>query len=175
MQDSRLWTTRFQVRKPWIFNKGRTFIQWSVLLAGGVFQRESKWSQPQPLSPKVCLLALIFLDLITDMLWTAPEQLRNTADTERTQSGDIYSYGIILQEIVLREKPYSTSLLGPKGTFVVLQIQQDYSSFVFAVLRRLQTHYYFALFLFRNNPPRQKGTKTTLSTQRSSRQCTRDI
>ncbi|XP_031572375.1 atrial natriuretic peptide receptor 1-like [Actinia tenebrosa] len=52
--------------------------------------------------------------LFSDMLWTAPEQLRNTVDTGHAQSGDVYSYGIILQEIVLREKPYSTSLLGPK-------------------------------------------------------------
>ncbi|KAK3742363.1 hypothetical protein QZH41_019299, partial [Actinostola sp. cb2023] len=50
----------------------------------------------------------------SDLLWTAPEKLRLTAYLEQTQAGDVYSYGIVLQEIVLREKPYSISLLGPK-------------------------------------------------------------
>lgn len=50
-----------------------------------------------------------------ELLWTAPEQLRLDGNTEQQQAGDVYSYGIVLQEIVLREMPYSTGLLGPKG------------------------------------------------------------
>ncbi|XP_022807751.1 atrial natriuretic peptide receptor 2-like [Stylophora pistillata] len=49
----------------------------------------------------------------TALFWTAPECLRT--NTGNTPLGDVYSYGIILQEIALREKPFSTSLLGPKG------------------------------------------------------------
>ena len=48
------------------------------------------------------------------LLWTAPEHLR---DGSKSIAGDIYSYGIIIQEIYLREAPFSTSLLSPKGEF----------------------------------------------------------
>ncbi|CAH3045236.1 unnamed protein product [Porites lobata] len=48
------------------------------------------------------------------LFWTAPEHLRSTADIGKSQPGDVYSYGIMLQEIALREKPFSTSLLCTK-------------------------------------------------------------
>ncbi|KAJ7392263.1 hypothetical protein OS493_013642 [Desmophyllum pertusum] len=48
------------------------------------------------------------------LFWTAPEHLRSTAGNSKCGLGDVYSYGIMLQEIALREKPFSTSLLGPK-------------------------------------------------------------
>ncbi|KAK2719178.1 hypothetical protein QYM36_004871, partial [Artemia franciscana] len=42
-----------------------------------------------------------------DLLWTAPELLRNESlRLEGTQSGDIYSLGIIFQEVVTREQAY---------------------------------------------------------------------
>ncbi|XP_071941268.1 atrial natriuretic peptide receptor 1-like [Antedon mediterranea] len=41
------------------------------------------------------------------LLWTAPELLRcNYPRCNNTKQGDIYSYGIILQEIILRDAPY---------------------------------------------------------------------
>ena len=45
--------------------------------------------------------------LISDLLWTAPELL--SADNKAlpgTPAGDIYSFGIILQEIISREGPF---------------------------------------------------------------------
>ena len=54
----------------------------------------------------------------TALFWTAPEHLRVTAVDGKSQLGDVYSYGIMLQEIALREKPFSTSLLSPKGQYL---------------------------------------------------------
>ncbi|XP_055357823.1 atrial natriuretic peptide receptor 2-like [Paramacrobiotus metropolitanus] len=41
-----------------------------------------------------------------DLLWTAPELLRAKDHVTPTQEADIFSIGIILQEIILRESPY---------------------------------------------------------------------
>jgi len=41
------------------------------------------------------------------LFWTAPEHLRDPR-LSLSQSGDVYSYGIILQEILLRDLPYNT-------------------------------------------------------------------
>lgn len=54
----------------------------------------------------------------TDLLWTAPEHI-NLSKVEReglSQKADVYSYGIILQEIATRSKPFIDCPLGPKGT-----------------------------------------------------------
>ena len=45
---------------------------------------------------------------ILGLLWTAPEFLRST-DEKGSQKGDVYSFAIILQEIILRTGPYDNS------------------------------------------------------------------
>ena len=52
-----------------------------------------------------------------DLLWTAPEHI-NISKVERegfSQKGDVYSYGILLQEMSFRSEPYSRKMLQPKG------------------------------------------------------------
>ena len=58
-------------------------------------------------------------DVIPDdskLLWTAPEILRDP-DNSGTQAGDIYSFGIIAQEVLLQAEPFSLNKppLTPSG------------------------------------------------------------
>ena len=53
-----------------------------------------------------------------DLLWSAPELLRLPADqrpASGTQKADVYSFAIILQEIIYRALPYFVGILAPKG------------------------------------------------------------
>lgn len=58
----------------------------------------------------------MFLVLFVDLFWKAPELLRNpNAPIRGTQEGDIYSFAIILFEIIGRKGPYGGVNLEPKG------------------------------------------------------------
>ncbi|KAG5307781.1 GUC2F cyclase, partial [Pseudoatta argentina] len=50
-----------------------------------------------------------------DLLWTAPELLRHPNLQKRgTQPGDVYSFGIIMQEVVVRGEPFCMLALSPE-------------------------------------------------------------
>ncbi|XP_011882602.1 PREDICTED: retinal guanylyl cyclase 2 [Vollenhovia emeryi] len=50
-----------------------------------------------------------------DLLWTAPELLRSLNLRKRgTQPGDVYSFGIIMQEVVVRGEPFCMLALSPE-------------------------------------------------------------
>ncbi|RWS28371.1 atrial natriuretic peptide receptor 1-like protein, partial [Leptotrombidium deliense] len=50
---------------------------------------------------------LLCLDA-TCLLWTAPEHLRGDPQSIGSQKGDVYSFAVILQEIILRSSPFET-------------------------------------------------------------------
>lgn len=51
-----------------------------------------------------------------DLLWTAPELLRHPNLRKKgTQAGDVYSFGIIMQEVVVRGEPFCMLALSPEG------------------------------------------------------------
>ena len=58
-------------------------------------------------------LSLFFLEL----LWVAPELIKDYNCTGKSKEGDVYSYGIILSEILSREDPYAEYEMEPQGNF----------------------------------------------------------
>ena len=54
--------------------------------------------------------------IIPGLLYTAPEHLRNTdVNHEGSQKGDVYSYGIIIQELLTRTPPFGSYSQNPEG------------------------------------------------------------
>lgn len=50
--------------------------------------------------------------LLTDLLWTAPELLRNPQLTLKgTKKADVYSFAIIIHEIVARSPPFGYEMV----------------------------------------------------------------
>lgn len=63
----------------------------------------------------------------TELLWTAPELLRDpVACPKGTKKGDVYSFSIIMQEIVMRSGPYANSSPDPQG-YLTLIVQYHLS------------------------------------------------
>lgn len=65
------------------------------------------------------------------MLWVAPELLPLTVipGTPATQKGDVYSFAIILEEIIVRGGPFSAArqFLEPQGkSFFLVKIYCEY-------------------------------------------------
>lgn len=53
---------------------------------------------------------------LSDQFWTAPELLRDPESPRKgTFKGDVYSFAIILQEVVVRGAPYCMLGLSPEG------------------------------------------------------------
>ena len=64
------------------------------------------------------IIVYIFL-LRLAILWTAPEILRLPKRPHKgTPKGDVYSFAIILQEILLRCAPYFYNNMEPQGTLL---------------------------------------------------------
>lgn len=59
----------------------------------------------------------------SDLLWTAPELLRERLDGDvGTQRGDVYSFAIIMQELVLRTRPFAMLEISAQGVKVHIQL-----------------------------------------------------
>jgi hypothetical protein len=62
---------------------------------------------------------LVILAFCSELLWVAPELIPSTVvpGTPATQKGDVYSFAIILEEIVVRGGPFEAArqFLDPPG------------------------------------------------------------
>lgn len=74
--------------------------------------------------------------LFEELLWVAPELLPLTIipGTPATQKGDVYSFAIILEEIVVRGGPYETArqFLDAKGALIRFSIVSKNYEFCFS-------------------------------------------
>ena len=62
------------------------------------------------------------------LLWIAPELIQDhRADSQGTQKGDVYSFGIITQEVLLQDGPYAdnTPVLSLEETVKCVEEIQD--------------------------------------------------
>ncbi len=68
---------------------------------------------------------------LIDLFWTAPELLRQCELPQGTTKGDVYSFGIILQEIILQDRPYScvADNISPKGRTNIINLGSITSKF----------------------------------------------
>ena len=68
------------------------------------------------------------------MLWMAPELLRmRDRPAKGTRLGDIYSFAIILQEILFRSMPFFLDNTSPKGKFFKIFIYQQRNDVCFHI------------------------------------------
>lgn len=51
----------------------------------------------------VCVYIVLY---VSDLLWRAPELLRGGIEAPVSKEGDVYSFAIILHEIIGRQGPY---------------------------------------------------------------------
>jgi len=69
----------------------------------------------------LCLSVCLSVCLCVALLWVAPEVLR-LAEAHKehfavygSREADVYSFGVIMQEIATSEEPYSTCNIGREG------------------------------------------------------------
>ena len=80
---------------------------------------------------------LVKFAFVLDLLWTAPEILRLPGWSPGTQKGDVYSFAIILQEIIVRGLPFEfndqdssgilspiTSIISTKCTMISVMMRE---------------------------------------------------
>ena len=86
-------------------------------------------------------------DILPDdskLLWTAPEILRDP-DNSDTQAGDIYSFGIIAQEVLLQAEPFSLNKPPLTPTEIVEELKSPTGSVIRPAMPQGELYLYLYL------------------------------
>lgn len=102
---------------------------------------------------RITKLSFFRFVIIIELLWTAPEHLRDPfPGTKGSEKGDIYSLAIIMQEVILRVQPYGMLEYKSKG-FVCLVLysklkknHQRLCKFYYQLFNKIQVFVSFASF-----------------------------
>lgn len=100
-------------------------------------------------SYKMCALQIFPVMFVAELLWTAPELLRDEELRQKgTQKADVYSFSIILQEIIVRGYPFCMLDIGAEGPSVSYSGLSYYQLDSFIVLIIIKEGPPFPLHLF---------------------------
>ncbi|KAK2566159.1 Retinal guanylyl cyclase 2 [Acropora cervicornis] len=98
---------------------------------------------------------------LTGLLWRAPEHLQELSSVCKSQEGDVYSYGIILQEILLRDLPYCMNDFMEAKTIVTRVQSRESPSFRPLIPTRYNDMLYTKMMLSCwNDEPKYRPTFT---------------
>lgn len=89
----------------------------------------------------IIVIIIITIIICLELFWKAPEFLGEDVDLPFSQPGDVYSYGIILSELLSREMPYFSYNMSPKGRFFIPLYFYQFMISVKFVLVFLFIHY----------------------------------
>ena len=66
--------------------------------------------------------------MLVELLWTAPEILRSEELIGGTHKADVYSFAIIMQEVILRSYPFDMLDKSYEGPTVCLSVCHSFSA-----------------------------------------------
>ena len=94
----------------WTLQIGDVGVQWLKKIGTDQTKTENKGTTKVFNERFKCINLTMFLFFfLGHLLWTAPELLRG-GGREGTKNGDVYSFAIILQEILLRAHPFALNM-----------------------------------------------------------------
>lgn len=93
-----------------------------------------------------CICLLLLLVCLLELLWTAPELLRNPV-RGGSYAGDVFSFSIIIQEVIARTLPYAMMDMPAQGKRFSLSLSHHWSGLTVADTGHCCIHLYHKVTL----------------------------